>query len=437
LGARFDREGDRPRQRFLSGCSKPRSLSFGGKTGREIVRVLKKAVLKREGRMPEGLQLCGLMQSEEGDIRGAWFDRNGKRLGILAARVILATGGFAGIFGRCIAPHGLRGEGVVLGLLAGAEAVNLEFIQIGPALVYPSIPFIIHSHLWKLGGQLKNGSGREFLVDYCPQGVTPAQAIDLKAMSFPFSVRTPAKWVDIGMEKEIREKRGGPNNGVILDLTDIDRSLLEQESPLTYKRILQAGVDLAKEPVEIAPMVQSCNGGLGIDRDGRTTVPGLFAAGEVSGGVHGADRPGGNNLLDCQVFGHRAGMAAATEALSLGPPKQGSSRDIMLSFGSEDQIAQLTRLLDTSLIVIRQAGSLRGALDLALNLRDTEPASLKGLLAEAILSAALDRQESRGTHYREDFPDENPALAGPSRTVLDEHGGMVNRIVTPKRTGLN
>lgn len=437
LGVRFDMEGPKPRQRILSGCAKPRSLTCGGKTGKEIVRVLRRAVLNRGGKALEGLRLCGLMQNRAGEIRGAWFERNGTVVGVKARALILATGGFAGIFRRRVAPPGLGGEGLSLGLMAGAEATNLEFIQVGPSLVYPRMPFIIHSHLWRVGGRLKNGLGREFLQDYCPLGLRPSELLDLKAMSFPFSVRTAAQWVDIGMEKEIRQGRTGPHKGIFFDLTGVGRSVLEERSPLTYRRLLQAGVDLTKEPIEIAPMVQSCNGGLRIDRDGRTTVPGLFAVGEVSGGVHGADRPGGNNLLECQVFGHRAGKAAAREALSSPVKGLGELSDIMLSRGAEGTRIQLARLLDKSLLVVRSAEGLEAALGMAVSIRERDPNFPQAILAEGVLTAALDRKESRGTHYREDFPGENAVFAGPSRTVLDREGRIVNRIVDSNEISSN
>ena len=194
---------------------------------------------------------------------------------------------------------------------AGARLINMEFFQVGPAVFNAPLKFIIHSHMWRLRPRLTNVLGEEFLPRYCPAGIDPAEVLDLKAMSYPFSVRTDAKYLDIAIFKEVMAGRGTPSGGVFFDVTHVDRDTLLARAPITYETLLKAGIDLARDRIEVGLVVQNFNGGILIDADGFTGVEGLYAAGEVTGGVHGADRPGGNNLIDTQVFGYRAGRAAA------------------------------------------------------------------------------------------------------------------------------
>src|SRR5208337_36729 len=148
------------------------------------------------------------------------------------------------------------------------------------------------------------------------------------------SVRTKAKYLDMAIFKEVMEGRGTASGGVFLDLTRVGRDTLLARAPITYETLRRAGIDLAQKQIEIGLVVQNFNGGILIDAHGFTGIEGLYAAGEVSGGVHGADRPGGNNLIDTQVFGYRAGRAAAGYAAKA--EKMGFSAGIVehLEFGT-------------------------------------------------------------------------------------------------------
>jgi fumarate reductase (CoM/CoB) subunit A len=298
---------------------------------------------------------------------------------------------------------------------AGARLINMEFFQIGPAVFKPSIQFIIHSHMWRLHPRLTNHLGEEFLPRYCPPGVDPQEVMDRKAMSYPFSVRTVARYLDIALFKEVGEGRGTAAGGVYFDVSHIGKEVLEERAPITYRMLKQAGVDLSKEKIEIGMVVQNFNGGILIDGHGFTGVEGLYAAGEVTGGVHGADRPGGNNLADTQVFGYRAGRASAQYARDLHRKREGfhprapisveplSPRDEAIMTKSSD-------LYSSHLTVVRTARGLQEVLQfICTEEKSVHPLVTNRLLLGSLIgTAALKREESRGTHYREDFPQSNP-----------------------------
>jgi fumarate reductase (CoM/CoB) subunit A len=242
--------------------------------------------------------------------------------------------------------------------------------------------------------------------------------MDLKAMSYPFSVRTNAKYVDIAIFKEIMEGRGTPNDGVYFDVTHIGEEELLKRCPITYKTIRKAGSDLAKVKIELGLVVQNFNGGVLIDENGYTGVAGLFAAGEVTGGVHGSDRPGGNNLIDTQVFGYRAGRFAASYAQGQAGSPMGSSHPTAqvvenAVLGDQDAAMEAASadLYYRNLTVVRTADGLNEVLSFIQKNKShaCTYSSLNRLLVGQLLAlAALTREESRGTHYREDFPATKP-----------------------------
>jgi len=298
--------------------------------------------------------------------------------------------------------------------------VNMEFFQIGPAVMRPRIQFIIHSHMWKLQPKLTNARGEEFLAKYCPQGVTPQEVIDAKSMSYPFSVRTVAKYLDIAIFKELLAGRGTESDGIFLDVTHVGEAELRRRSPITYERLKRAGADLAKEKIELGLVAQNFNGGILIDENGFTGVAGLYAAGEVSGGVHGSDRPGGNNLIDTQVFGCRAGRAAmefvksASGSAAADAPKLSGDA---AGLPDSEVVRRRAALYQRELTIVRTAEGLAKVLGFADEQKPASHAERNALLVgKMIAQSAFARKESRGTHYREDFPHIAPEPIG--RIVL-------------------
>jgi fumarate reductase (CoM/CoB) subunit A len=367
LGVPFDQEDGHPIQRKLSGCTKARSLTCGGATGREIVRVLKTGLLRLGVELLEHVRVVDLVQEDNGRVCGVAAISDGKPLWIGAKSVVLANGGAGRIFRHHVNPPSVEGDGWCMAYRAGARLVNMEFFQIGPAVFRPAIQFIIHSHMWRLQPRLTNRLGEEFLSRYCPGDVGPEEVLSLKAMSYPFSVRTAAMFLDIAIFKEVVSGRGTPAQGVYFDVTHAGRKALEERAPVTYRRLKQAGADLSRERIEVGMVVQNFNGGILVDSEGFTGVEGLYAAGEVTGGVHGADRPGGNNLIDTQVFGFRAGRAAAGHAREAGLNRVRTSplKDFEIAPPSRedtDLIGRSADLYTSNLTIVRTRAGLEEVL---------------------------------------------------------------------------
>jgi fumarate reductase (CoM/CoB) subunit A len=435
LGMKFDSQNGKVIQRRLSGCTKARSLTCGGSTGKEIVRVLKAAITKLGVEVFENVRILDLVRDDHGRICGAVGLAMGKPIFIGAGAVVLANGGAGRIFRHNVNPTSVEGDGWCMAYRAGARLVNMEFFQIGPAVYKPKITFIIHSHMWRLRPRLTNALGEEFLSRYCPLGVDPAEVMALKAMSYPFSVRTAAKYLDIAIFKEVMSGRGTEAGGIFFDVTHVGRDALLERAPITYKTLKQAEADLAEESIEIGMAVQNFNGGILIDANGFTGIEGLYAAGEVTGGVHGADRPGGNNLIDTQVFGYRAGRASAEHAATQG--KKPWKTDLPFKFEpltQEDEllIAKSADLYDRNLTIARTQSGLEEVLQFVDSHRENPNLLVKNRMTlGAILStAALSREESRGTHYREDFPESDPAWVKKIIISQDKEGNPKVDILT-------
>lgn len=430
LGVNFDRQGDNIHQRKLSGCTKARSLAQGGQTGVSILFALKKAAVLKGVKVIENLRVLDLIR-HEGEVWGVSGLGKGGQVDIHAKAVILANGGAGAIFPRNINHASLRGDGFAMAYRAGAQMTNMEFFQIGPGIVFPKFHFIIHSHMWNFRPRLRNAKGKEFLKDYLPNDISMDEVLALKSMSFPFSVRTHARYLDISISKEIMAGRGTANGGVFFDVNHIKESRLKEKAPITYETFLKHGVNLCKDSIEIAPLVQNFNGGIKIDENAATTVPGLFAVGEVSGGVHGADRPGGNNLTDCQVFGYRGGRAAAGLAkertftkLNDIPRVEPAPRD------KKERMENIKAAMDRALMVVRHEKNLLDLIEKieisrkALSPLDTETENFL-LVAELFARSALFRQESRGIHYREDFHERDTGFDKATIVRKNESGKMV------------
>lgn len=355
LGVSFDddlaREGGHSRRRVVH--------AGGAQTGRLIIETLAQRVLDhRQINVVEHDPAFALWVSE-GRCVGA-LSVHGP---IQAPATLMATGGYAALWERTTNPAGAVGDGLVLAYRAGAALADLELVQFHPTALLDD-GFLLSEALRGDGALLVDGSGSRFTDELAPRDVV-ARAI-------------------------------ARQSAVGLDLRPVDR----RRYPSLVAALHEAGYDPASQPVPVSPAAHYTIGGIATDLDGRSTLPGLYAAGECAcTGVHGANRLASNSLLECVVFGRRAAHASLDE-----PDVEAPSPPLPTS-GYGTVTAQTRRDLWMN------AGLTRNAVDLATL------ASSESLLARLVAQSALARTESRGVHYRSDFPAEDGAFAGLHVTI--------------------
>ena len=402
-GAAFDRDADgRPALAIEGAHSARRVLHARDATGREIARVLwQKVAALPSVTIVEHARAVDLIVGD-GRCTGVGFLLDDGTSGIAAARaVLLATGGAGQVFSDTTNPPVATGDGLAVAWRAGARVIDLEFVQFHPtALRVAGQPrFLLSEALRGEGARLLNDDGEAFMPRYEAAG-------DL----------APRDRVARAIEREAR-RTGRP---VYLSLQHLDSVYVHQRFPLISEACRRAGLDLARDRIPVGPAAHYVMGGVETDLDGRTSIRGLFAAGEVAcTGVHGANRLASNSLLEGLVFGARAGAAMRAAAESALPvPGDGvpSRREVALAFRPEDVQALMWR--DVGLF--RDARGLeRAAGELDAMWREIEAQGERSAIADArtartvsvvvvarlVARAALRRTESRGAHYREDYPE--------------------------------
>lgn len=409
-GTRFDRESDGGLSRGREAAhSVRRVLHAGDATGREIARVLWTRVsqLKSVETANHAL-VTELLVEHERCIGVRFYDQLGFPRDAIAKATLLATGGAGQVFRHTTNPRVATGDGVALGFHAGARVADLEFVQFHPtALNVPGAPrFLISEALRGDGGRLINSHGQPFMTRYHPDG-------DL----------APRDVVARSIMREM-ETTGGL---VFLSLCHLDADYVTRRFPTIADMCRQVGLDLARDPIPVSPAAHYVMGGVDTDQWGRTSLPGLFAAGEVAcTGVHGANRLASNSLLEGLVFGARAAIAMqqTAAAAALGPDRRFAERVP----GDEPRVATDHRSLTTTEVrdlmwksvglfrtregmedaVAKLEASYAAHRDALANARADDGDAWKQFslvtVARLIARAALRRFESRGAHYRADFP---------------------------------
>lgn len=352
---------------------------------------------------------------------------NGRPICFRAGAMILGTGGAGQLYEFNMDPDCVTGDGYAMGYRAGAELINMEFSQVMLGSVHPTIN-LAPAWVWGQHPRITNRFGEEFIQNYLPAGVSTDIAMKERALHAPFSTRDEhSRFVDSAMIGEVKAGRTNSHRALHLDLTG-DRPAIAPSSRWWWR---YRGIDLEKEPMEAGLCHQCSNGGLRIGENGDTTLPGLYAAGEVAGGPHGADRRGGNMLAASQVFGARAGKHAAgwsrqssDRSVSKKAIKEGLVKveELLGAKGSTspEEIARLLRRVALEeLMIVRSEASLQKVLDnvsqgreLLKSVSTENPGALVRalevdnmlLVAEMTARAAMMRTESRGGHYRADFP---------------------------------
>ncbi len=395
-GADFDREGQKLSFTREGAHSRNRILhAHGDSTGREIARTLYlKACSLPNIRFESYSAISDLLVSEGRVVGAVVFEEKRTLLRYVRARaVLLATGGLGRVFKETTNPDVATGDGVAMAWRAGAEIENIEFVQFHPtALHVEGAPrFLLSEALRGEGAVLRNNAGEAFMGRYH----------ELKDLA-------PRDVVSRSIISEMR-RTGSPH--VWLDLTSRDAGFIRHRFPRIYETCLAYGVDLAITPAPVHPAAHYAMGGVRTDLDGHTTLAGLFAAGEVAcTGVHGANRLASNSLLEALVFGVRAGRAMMSVS---GEGLVGEAvRPAML--GPESSEAALRELTWEYCGILRSRNGLESAIH-ALDRVIWEPVSQPSLrvielrnlheVAALIARCALWREESRGAHYRTDFPE--------------------------------
>ncbi|MET8469688.1 fumarate reductase/succinate dehydrogenase flavoprotein subunit [Streptomyces sp. NPDC006422] len=473
-GALFDRTGDgRISQRNFGGHEYPRLAHVGDRTGLELIRTLQQKIVqlqqqdfKETGDYESGLKVfqectvTRVLKDEEGRVSGTFcYERESGRFFVIEApSVVLATGGIGKSFKVTSNSWEYTGDGHALALLAGAPLLNMEFVQFHPTgMVWPpSVKGILVTESVRGdGGVLRNSEGKRFMFDYVPdvfkEKYAQSEEEGDRWYEDPDHNRRPPELlprdeVARAINAEVKAGRGSPHGGVFLDVsTRMPAETIRRRLPSMYHQFKElADVDITAEAMEVGPTCHYVMGGVAVDSDTAAArgVPGLYAAGEVAGGMHGSNRLGGNSLSDLLVFGRRAGLHAATYAAShevrpvvadeqidiaaaealrpfsaegqeegvtpenpytLHQELQQTMNDLVGIIRREPEMEQALRRLAELRVRARRAGveghrQFNPGWHLALDLRNML------LVSECVARAALERTESRGGHTREDCP---------------------------------
>ncbi len=474
-GALFDRTKDgKISQRNFGGHEYPRLAHVGDRTGLELIRTLQQKIVSlqqedfaQHGDYEANLRVfaeCTItdLLTDAGAVSGAFGYRRetGRFIRFDAPAVVLATGGIGKVFKVTSNSWEYTGDGHALALRCGAALINMEFVQFHPTgMVWPpSVKGILVTESVRGdGGVLLNSENKRFMFDYIPevfknQYATSEQEAD-RWYDDPDHNRRPPELlprdeVARAINSEVKAGRGSPHGGVFLDVsTRLPAEVIKKRLPSMYHQFTElADVDITAEPMEVGPTCHYVMGGVAVDPDtAAASVRGLFAAGEVAGGMHGSNRLGGNSLSDLLVFGRRAGLGAATYVESLGGSRpsvhesdvEAAAQRAIAPFavGTHGEGAENPYLLQIELQqtmndlvgIIRRTDEIQLALKKLEDLRrraqyvlveghrQFNPGwhlalDLRNMLAvsECVARAALKRTESRGGHTRDDFPVMDP-----------------------------
>ena len=477
-GAVFDRTKDgRILQRNFGGHKYPRLAHVGDRTGLEMIRTL------QDHGIHQGIDVhmeCTIVELlKDGDrVVGAFgYDRERGRFRVFMARaVVLATGGIGRAFKVTSNSWEYTGDGHALAYRAGAELMDMEFVQFHPTgMVWPPSVrgILVTEGVRGEGGVLRNSDGKRFMFEDIPEAYQSSTATDeeegWRYTQGDKKARRPPELLTRDhvarcIVREVKEGRGSPHGGVFLDIAWIKQRLpkgaehIRKKLPSMYHQFKQlAGIDITEEPMEVGPTTHYVMGGVRVDPDSQmSTVPGLFAAGECAAGLHGANRLGGNSLSDLLVFGQRAGRYAAEYAREQTMTKpapyqvEAVAREALAPFDRTADDAEgpyqvqfdLQDMMQAQVGIVRTQEEMQKAIDgfEALYARAAgvgvqgnreynagwhTALDLRNLLtvSEAVARSAILRKESRGAHFREDHLEKDPEQGRLNTVIRRGEGG--------------
>jgi succinate dehydrogenase / fumarate reductase flavoprotein subunit len=454
-GALFDRTGDGEiLQRAFGGHTFKRLCHVGDRTGLEMIRTLQDRGVQMGFDVFMECTVTRLL-TDGGRIAGAfgYWRESGRFVTFRAKSVVISTGGIGKSWKITSNSWECTGDGMALAYEAGAELLDMEFVQFHPTgMVWPPgvQGILVTEAVRGEGGILRNKNGERFMEKYDPQRMELSTR-DVVARS---------------IYTEVREGRGTEHGGAFLDISHKPAEYVKKKLPSMYHQFKElADVDITKGPMEVGPTCHYMMGGIRVEADtGQSSIPGLFAAGEAAAGLHGANRLGGNSLSDLLVFGRRAGLAAAAHAKKTAPPAldaaqiEDAERQVLAPFEratGEDPYAiqrDLQQTMQTLVGIFRTEEDLRRALEeiaklkaRAANIR-VEGSRLYNpgwhlsqelqcmlTVSEAVALSARARRESRGAHSRIDFPKLDDNLGKKNNVVAKRGGAMtLSEIAIPE-----
>ncbi len=488
-GAVFDRTEDgRILQRNFGGHKYPRLAHVGDRTGLEMIRTLQDHAIHQKVDIYQEYTIVSLLKDGEKVVGAFGYDREKGRFKIFQAKaVIIATGGMGRIYKISSNSWDCTGGGISLAYHAGAELIDMEFVQFHPTgMVWPPSVrgLLITEGVRGEGGVLRNNKGRRFMFDDIPELYKGQTSTDeeegWRYTQGDKNAKRPPELLTRDhvarcITREIKEGRGSPHGGVFLDIAWIKEKIsnapehIKRKLPSMYHQFKElAGVDITKEPMEVGPTTHYIMGGVRVDADTQmTSIPGLFAAGECAAGLHGANRLGGNSLSDLLVFGQRAGEYAAKYAKeskagkiseeqleevstwALAPFQRGSTSGAENPFQVQTDLQEEMHKL---VGIVRIESELNEAIDKIKGLsvradragcggnRGYNPGwhtalELKHMItvAEAITRAAKERKESRGGHFREDFQEKSEVFGKVNICIQKDSAGNMEVKQIPKQ----
>ena len=415
FGVRFAREKGTLLRRLPPGHSVPRNIptDWAGvpfaMRGITFMRPLAERLMADGIAVRNGVRAVRLLRA--GDrVAGVLVQerKSGRCFSLRADAVVLATGGYAGLFSRTNNVSDSCGDGVALALSAGCAVRDMEMVQYHPCMMFTPVKLPVLDPLFGAGAVLRNSMGEEFMIHYDAAGNMARRDVMARAIFLEAAAGR------------------GVNGGVYVDCGKVPAALLAGQFAFYSKALAKHGLRLGKDMLVAGPCAHYSLGGVVIDTHGRTTLKGLYAAGEVCGGVHGANRLAGAALMEACVFGWRAGRAAAEDPAV--PPTAFAPVSALAELRPEEQQVlerlkrQLRALLWEHVSVVRDEAGLTTALQNIRDLERTAQAMPQGaephifrqrcIVAECITQSAFIRQESRGVHYRRDFPLSSEEFSG-------------------------
>lgn len=493
-GAVFDRTKEgKILQRNFGGHRYPRLAHVGDRTGLEMIRTLQDHGVHSGIEVFMEMTVIDLLKDGDRVIGALGYDRERGRFKVWHAKsVVLATGGIGRAFSITSNSWEYTGDGQALAYRAGADLMDMEFVQFHPTgMVWPpSVKGILVTEgVRGEGGVLRNKDGKRFMFDDIPDNYKP-QTADNEEEGWRYvigdkSARRPPELLTRDhvarcINREVKAGRGSPHGGVFLDIAwtrgqknadgkTIDADYIKKKLPSMYHQFHQlAGLDITTTPMEVGPTTHYVMGGVKVDGDTQmSTVPGLFAAGEVAAGLHGANRLGGNSLSDLVVFGKRAGEYAAKYAKENGAGRVNSDQvgkaiaDALAPFergvsgGGESPYAiqfDLQQMMQAKVGIVRTESEMVEAREglkklykraesvSAIGHREFNPGwhsaiDLRNLLtvSEAVTISAIERKESRGAQFRDDFPSKSDECSKYNNVLRRAADGSMQLVRQPTR----